>query len=294
MDKLDIAVKRIQEASAMSIHFYEKPLLLTYSGGKDSDAVLEVAKIARIPFEVQHSHTTADAPETVYHVREKFRALELEGIKCSIDYPTYKGKRVSMWTLIPREMFPPTRWNRYCCRVLKETGGRGRFIATGVRWEESARRKKIRGILESKTPKIENKIILTNDNDDRRRITESCAKLGSHVSNPIVDWSYRDVWNLLQEQQVSCNPLYCEFHRVGCVGCPVASKRRKERDFLRWPKYKAMYIRAFDRMLAVRKLHGKCYKGWDDGATAHDIFNWWMEYDILPGQIDLFAEIGGW
>ena len=26
-------------------------------------------------------------------------------------------------------------------------------------------------------------------------------------------------------------------------------------------------------------------------ATAMDVFNWWMEYDILPGQVDLFAEM---
>lgn len=50
MDKLDIAVKRLQAASEMSLYLYERPLLLTYSGGKDSDATIEVAKIAGIPF----------------------------------------------------------------------------------------------------------------------------------------------------------------------------------------------------------------------------------------------------
>lgn len=287
MDKLDIAVKRIQEASAMSIHFYEKPLLLTYSGGKDSDAALEVAKIAGIPFEIQHSHTTVDAPETVYHVREKFRALEMEGIKCSIDYPVYKGKRVSMWTLIPQKLMPPTMTVRYCCKILKEQNGKKRFIATGVRWSESVKRRNSRGILENVTYKKENKIVLTNDNDDRRRITESCAKLGSHVSNPIVDWDDREVWDLLQDRKVKYNPLYCEFHRVGCVGCPLAGKRMRGREFLRWPKYKRGYLRAFDRMLIERQHRGLTTCKWQ---TAHDVFNWWMDYGILPGQIDLLED----
>lgn len=287
MDKLDIAVKRIQEASAMSIHFYEKPLLLTYSGGKDSDAALEVAKIAGIPFEIQHSHTTVDAPETVYHVREKFRALELEGIKCSINYPIYKGKRVSMWTLIPQKLMPPTTAVRYCCQVLKEQNGKKRFIATGVRWSESVKRRNSRGILENVARKNENKIVLTNDNDDRRRITESCAKLGSHVSNPIVDWDDREVWDLLQDRKVKCNPLYCEFHRVGCVGCPLAGKRMRGRGFLRWPKYKRGYLRAFDRMLIERQHRGLTTSKWQ---TAYDVLNWWMDYDILPGQIDLLED----
>ena len=70
MDKLDMAVARMQEASAMSLHYYEKPLLVLYSGGKDSDVILRIAQIAKIPFEVHHGHTTADAPETVHHVRK--------------------------------------------------------------------------------------------------------------------------------------------------------------------------------------------------------------------------------
>ena len=115
MDRLDAAVKRLQSASEMSLYLYERPLLLTYSGGKDSDACIEVAKIAGIPFDVVHSHTTADAPETVRHVREKFRALELEGIRCEITYPVYKGRRTSMWDLIPRKLMPPTSLVRYCC-----------------------------------------------------------------------------------------------------------------------------------------------------------------------------------
>lgn len=66
-DKVDIAVRRLQEVAEMSQMLYEKPLVITYSGGKDSDTVLKLAQIAKIPFEVLHSHTTADAPETVYH-----------------------------------------------------------------------------------------------------------------------------------------------------------------------------------------------------------------------------------
>ena len=102
MDELDLAVKRLQNASEMSLYLYKKPLLLTYSGGKDSDACIEVAKIAGIPFEVEHSHTTADAPETVRHVRDKFREMELEGIHCEITYPAYMGHRISMWDLTPQ------------------------------------------------------------------------------------------------------------------------------------------------------------------------------------------------
>lgn len=141
MDKEQTAIMRLQEASKMSLQIYEKPLIVTTSGGKDSSVCVELAQRAGIPFEVMHNHTTADAPETVYFVRSEFKRLEGLGIKCIINYPTYKGKSTSMWKLIPEKLMPPTRLARYCCEVLKEHGGDNRFIATGVRRAESVKRK---------------------------------------------------------------------------------------------------------------------------------------------------------
>lgn len=283
-DKVDIAVQRLRFASEMSLWYYQKPLLLSYSGGKDSDVCLELAKIAGIPFEVHHSHTTADAPETVRHVRKNFRQLELEGIHCEIGYPCDRGKRTSMWVLIPQKLMAPTRLTRYCCEILKETAGRNRWIITGVRWAESRKRKDTRGIYETNGSRTSNKIILNSDNDDLRQLTEVCASKNKRVVNPIIDWTDVDVWSFLQDRKVPCNPLYCEFDRVGCVGCPMAGTKGREREFLRWPKYQKLYLLAFDRMLKERAARGKQTYGW---TNAMDVYNWWMEYDVLPGQIDL-------
>ena len=49
----------------------------------------------------------------------RVKAMEERGIKCSIVMPRYKNKTVSMWTLIPQKLMPPTRLVRYCCAVLK-------------------------------------------------------------------------------------------------------------------------------------------------------------------------------
>ena len=284
-DKVDIAVRRLQEAAEMSQMLYEKPLVITYSGGKDSDTILKLAQIAKIPFEVLHSHTTADAPETVYHVRNKFRELELSSIKCDIDYHVQPdGKRVTMWNLIPRKLMPPTRLMRYCCSVLKEGGGRDRFIVTGVRWDESNARKKNRGILEVIASKRENKIVLSNDNDEDRRVFESCQMKGKRVVNPIIDWTTEDVLDFCKAEKVNLCPLYGEgWHRVGCVGCPMAGKKRYM-EFARYPTYKKAYIAAFDRMIEERKQRGmvKCFTRMGD--TGVDVFHWWMEDGILPGQ----------
>ena len=282
-DKVDIAVKRLREAAEMSQALYDKPLLVTYSGGKDSDTVLRLAQIAKIPFEVQHSHTTADAPETVYHVRDKFRELELAGIKCEIDYHTQPdGTRTTMWNLIPRKLIPPTRLVRYCCDELKEGGGKDRMITTGVRWDESTARKS-RGALEIISKRRKKSIFLNNDNDEDRRLFETCTMKGKRVANPIIDWETSDVMDFLTGEKVKLCSLYSEgWKRVGCIGCPMAGKHRYA-EFARYPTYKKAYIRAFDKMMEMRRLRGMP-RGVEMDETGVDVFHWWMEDGILPGQ----------
>lgn len=278
-----IAIERIKAASEMSLQHYGLPLVITDSGGKDSSVCKELAIRAGIPFEIMHSHTTADAPETVRFVRQEAKRFEDLGIQYTINMPTYKGKRTSMWGLIPQKSMPPTRLIRYCCSVLKETGGAGRFIATGVRWAESISRKNGRGIFEKNGDK-EHRIILNNDNDDRRRLFENCRLKSKRTVNPIIDWSDADVWQFLEESKVPINPLYAEgWCRVGCVGCPMAGQAGRLKEFERWPKYKNLYLLAFKNMLDKREDRGMD-ASWQ---TPEDVYNWWMDYDILPGQMDI-------
>lgn len=274
------AIERLQLASDMSQRLFQKPLVITYSGGKDSDVLLHLAQASGIPFEVLHSLTTADAPETVRHVYDTFRRLEEKGVKCDVDkHVQPDGSRVTMWNLIPRKLMPPTRLVRYCCAVLKEGGGKDRFIATGVRWAESTARKR-RGGLEVLTSKPQNKLILSNDNDEDRRLFETCQLKGKRVVNPIIDWTDNEVLDYAAIEKIPMNPLYCEgFHRVGCVGCPMASKNRIM-EFARYPRIKAAYIRAFDRMLEERRKRSLPSR-WQSGV---DVFHWWMEDGVLPGQ----------
>lgn len=278
-----VATERLKAASDMSLRLFKQPLVITYSGGKDSDVLLHLAEISGIPFEVLHSLTTADAPETVRHVYDTLKRLEGKGIKCTVDkHVQSDGNRVTMWNLIPRKLMPPTRLARYCCAELKEGGGKGRFIATGVRWAESTARKKNRGTLEVlATTGRKNNFVLLNDNDEKRRLFETCQLKGERVVNPIIDWQEADVLDYAAAEKICMNPLYCEgFRRVGCIGCPMASSSRIM-EFARYPKFKAAYIRAFDKMLARRMAKGKDAHSWRSGV---DVFHWWMEDGVLPGQ----------
>lgn len=281
-DLQKVSIERIKAAAEMSEKVYKQPLVCTYSGGKDSEVLLDLFLKSGVKFEALHCHTTADAPETVYHIRKRFRELELQGIKATIDPPRYKGEPTSMWALIPEKAMPPTRVVRYCCSVLKEHGGTGRFVATGVRWAESTRRKNTRGIYEKQAKAKDRRVILLSDNDDKRLLFENCRIKARRTVNPIIDWTDDEVWDYCQDLDI--NPLYKEgFKRVGCIGCPMAGKLRAV-EFLRWPKYEKMYIKAFDRMLAMRKEKGLSCKDWQTGA---DVFHWWMEDGVLPGQIEM-------
>ena len=305
MDKEQKAIERIKIATEMSLQHYGKPLICTYSGGKDSDVLLELFKRSGVIFEVQHSHTTVDAPQTVYHVRNKFKELEQQEIQCNVEMPMYKGKRVTMWSLIPQKKMPPTRMVRYCCQVLKETGGANRFIATGVRWDESNQRK-TRKVYETSGVKkkvairlsdegindnaeddirLFDDLILNNDNDSRRKMTEHCQLKGKMVLNPIIDWSNADIWEYIYSERIETNPLYeCGYNRVGCVGCPMANKHRWK-EFADFPTYKGAYIKAFDKMLEVLK-QGDTSKA-RNWKTGQDVFDWWMQDNQIEGQMNL-------
>lgn len=125
------------------------------------------------------------------------------------------------------------------------------------------------------------RIILMDDNEESRMLMENCQLKGTRTVNPIIDWDEVDIWDYCAAEGIKMNPLYaCGWKRVGCIGCPMANKHRKI-EFARYPKIKAAYIRAFDRMLDERKR-----KGLDvDWKTGEDVYHWWMEDGVLPGQM---------
>ena len=126
--------------------------VISDSGGKDSSVLKHIAIKAHekynMPFSIQHNHTTVDAPETVYFVREEKAKYEAVGIEYKILYP-----RRTMWQLIVDHCTPPTRLMRYCCADLKEYSGHGEKLVTGVRKAESRNRKDNQGAVTFPKPK---------------------------------------------------------------------------------------------------------------------------------------------
>lgn len=304
--KIEKSKEVLRLARDMSLEYYGKPLVLTYSGGKDSDVMLDLAIKTLNPsdFEVINSHTSVDAPETVYHIREVFTNVRGGGTECTVHYPRDKdGKQITMWSLIVKRQIPPTRLARYCCATLKETSNPNRICAVGVRASESTGRKgrdvfatrgktKAQGLFFS----LEHAAEVFEESKDRDPIWD-CTLIKNMrenkdiIVNPIYEWTDSDVWEYIRENEIKTNPLYERgYKRVGCIGCPMATYREMMKEFSDYPKFKDAYIRAFGRMLEKRRADGK-----DDGESWKDaqaVFDWWTErwkYEC-KGQMSLFDE----
>lgn len=262
----------------------DEPYHLCYSGGKDSDVIRILATLANVKHEIHHNLTTVDAPETIHYIKTIPNVI--------IDKSRYAdGTPKTMWNLIVKKKIPPMRLYRYCCKELKENGGKGHLKITGVRWAESVNRAKNQGGISiigkpKRTEKYlsENNLeyqvtpkgglILNLDNDENRRAVEHCYRTTSTIINPIIDWTEQDVWDFLNYYNCKSNPLYNQGKcRVGCIGCPMVGPKRQLEDFKKYPAYFWNYIRAFDKMVAAYETQPT----WKNGL---DVMHWWINNDL--------------
>lgn len=291
-EKTDHAADVLRVAVKLSKTYYDKPIVICYSGGKDSDVMLDIAIKTLKPedFRVLNSHTTLDAPETVYFIREKFATLISQGYTCDISYPTYKGQRDSFWKLCERKKMLPTRLTRFCCAVLKEVSTPKQIAVVGVRESESKNREG-RGefglLADRETAKTAQHVnaMIEFDQDPNNpssfecEIIKGAKKNKAVVCNPIYKFTDSDVWEYIKAEELKINPLYSKgYKRVGCVGCPMAGKGRYK-EFADYPKYRENMIRLCDRILPIMNNKKKF-------ETGEDMFRWWMEEDFRQLRIE--------
>lgn len=294
-DKVQKAIDRLRT--------FEPPegYYLAFSGGKDSQTIYHLAKMAGVKFDAHYAVTSVDPPELVWFIRSNYPDVKWERQYWNDGKPEHyykdgRPKPITMWNLIADHTIPPTRQARYCCASLKETGGRGRLVITGVRWAESARRKALHGIADIQTESAklheqaadnpaykQNKnggIVFMDDNADTRKMVEQCYLKRKTTINPIVDWLDEDVWEFLNDvAKVPHCCLYDEgFTRLGCIGCPLAGRNAMLRDFERWPKYKESYIRAFDKMIANHPGEIKVATGELASSNGGVLFREWLKW----------------
>ena len=109
------------------------------------------------------------------------------------------------------------------------------------------------------------------------------------IVNPIYEWSDQDIWEYINQKDINVNVLYEKgYERVGCIGCPLASYHQRVKEFADYPKYKQLYINAFERMIKRRNERG-LKTIW---ITGQEVFDWWIEENKhnVKGQISLFDD----
>lgn len=208
--KVNFAIKLLR-----SIPTDEQPVEISYSGGKDSDVILELAKMAGIKYRAIYKNTTIDPPGTIKHCKEK-------GVE--VFAPT-----INFFDLVKKKGCP-TRRARFCCEYLKEYKVLDRAVQGIRRCESTARTKRY-------------------DEPTVCRIYGS-KKNYVEVFLPILEWTNADVAEFVAERGIKCHPLYYDeqgnFHverRLGCIGCPLRSDNGLS-DMVKYPKFLKQLIRS--------------------------------------------------
>lgn len=249
------AIDRVRYYSQFAPHGY---LIMAFSGGKDSGAAEHLVKKSGVPYQARYNPTGVDPPELIYHIRRHYPEV------------VFEPYQYTMWSLIKKKRFPPTRRRRYCCEFLKERGNRGMAVVTGVRLAESTGRALNGGVVKIQH-KNKDKRVFAYDPEQGAHLMKTCPIGGKILVNPICDWTDDDVWAYTRREGIPYCSLYDEgFDRLGCIGCPCGSRDQRERQFARWPKFKAAYIKTFDEML---RLHPERLSNW---KTGQDVFDWWL------------------
>lgn len=220
----------------------KRTLEVSYSGGKDSDVILELAKMSGVNFRAIYKNTTIDPPGTIKHCMD----MGVEIVR----------PKQTFFQIIEESGFP-TRRARFCCEMLKEYKILD-YAVQGIRKSESKAREK-----RYKEPMI-------------------CRLYGKkekcNVILPILEWTDSDVAEFIKIRQIQCAPIYYSrgmFNvkiRLGCMGCPMQSDNGLA-DFKEHPNLVKAWCRAGKKWLDLHpnakshKKFGNVYR-----LFTHNVF----------------------
>lgn len=212
-----------------------------FSGGKDSQCLLQLFKESDVEYRAVYNVTTNDPPANVDFIRKNYPDVE------------FSFPKLNFWQLMKKKNHIPAMNARFCCSYFKERGGT--FAAVGVRREESIKRR-------------DYPLISLATRKDFDKNTYKGQRVRFH---PIIEWTEAEVWEFIESRNLPINPLYDTFGRVGCMLCPYANKRQILYWFRQYPKLKAQFLKTIKEMQEERNFLPK-YKN----ESPERILEWWL------------------
>lgn len=256
--KIAYSVDLIRKSEKMALRLDpENGFYNTFSGGKDSQCLYHLVKMAGVKAKTHMNLTSVDPPEVIRFVKTQYPDVEL--IK----------PKMSIYDMAKRKHLLPTRRFRWCCAEFKETSGVGKVTLIGIRREEGARR--------TKREEISGKI-------KGKRIEETFDQWSEHeeymvtcvggrdkiLVSPIIYWTEHDVWEFLNVNGIPHCKLYDEGHtRIGCICCPMSQYRQKIKEIKRWPHVRRNWIKV------IQYLKDNGYSNHVE-ENAEINFRWWI------------------
>lgn len=267
--KIKHSVELLRKAEHLAMAYdSEDGYFLAFSGGKDSQCLYHVAKLASVKFRAHMNLTSIDPPEVIRFVKTQYPDVGLIKPKDSI------------YNIAVKKRILPSMRMRWCCAEYKETAGAGKVTLIGIRHAESARRAKrneveingrsfsgdLEGLEEyrkEKTKRLSKRkqkpTSVTIVNADGERTLGCIHGKESLLISPIIHWTNDDVWTFLNTLGIAHCELYDQgFTRIGCVLCPMSQPKQKYKEIERWPHVKRNWIKAIKALRA-----GGMFERWE-------------------------------
>lgn len=254
--KIDYSIALLRKCEQMALDYDpEDGFYLAFSGGKDSQVLYHLAKMAGVKFKAHMNLTSIDPPEVIRFVKRNYPDVEL--IK----------PKMSIYDMALKKHLLPTRAIRWCCAEYKEMSGAGKVTLIGIRKAESVRRSK-REEIEISGRKFSGNF--DQFSEHKEKMVTCVGGKDKILVSPIIHWTDRDVWQFLNGNSIEHCSLYDEgYKRIGCILCPMSNYKQKLKDYQRFPHVKRKWIQTIQKLIDAEYVN-------HDFTDAEFGFYWWI------------------
>lgn len=267
-DKIKESIDLIKQGKKLALSLNPTDgYFVGFSGGKDSQVLLDLVKRSGVPFKAYYSVTTNDPPENLYFIRNHYPEV------------TFVHHHPNLYNLIAKKGLP-TIHHRWCCKLFKEGEGAGNVVLTGVRREESAKRANYPTIDVRSRRKEHTDRTTPYTIDNLIETQHTCIKGKDKIMiYPLADWTITDIWVYIAENKLPVNPCYKLSGRVGCMFCPYSSEEQITYYETTHPLFHQLLLANLHKFLDKRggdktlRSTFEYYDWWKSGKTLDEFIN---------------------